>query len=375
MKKIAFITTNKSAWGGSEYLWYQTAIRFAVKGNSVIAGMPRWKSLPGEIQHLENNGIDVFFTTDIPELRRFISRFGRVLKRFDNSDYGYRILLKHKPDLVVINQGGNWGGIDLMNFCRTNKLRYVTISHAANEAKWPDDNTSINLAECLHSSAMNYFVSRSNIQLTEYQAACRIENAKVVFNPFNVSYESSIPFPGTDKGYCLANVARHEIYPKGQDILFRVMSDKKWRERDITLRLYGKGVHSGSLKRLKENFRLDNVKMEGHISPEEIWKSNHALILSSRYEGLPLVLVEAMLCARVPVVTSVSGNPEVIEDNLNGFLAESATPHHLDEALERAWQRKDEWETIGQAASKHIRDIVPKDPVSHFYDELEGLLS
>ncbi len=375
MKKVAFVTTNKSAWGGSEYLWYQTAIRFAVKGCRVAAGVPRWKLLPKELQHLEDNGIELVFTTDVPGMTKFMGRFGRFFKRFDIKDYGYNFLSSFKPDLVIINQGGNWGGIELMDFCKNNGLKYVTISQAANEAKWPDDKSSVKLAECLHASAMNYFVSKANIHLTEYQSASRIENAKVIFNPFNVRYDYSPPYPDTKGGFFIANVARHEIYPKGQDILFQVMSDKKWKERNITLRLYGKGEHSGSVKRLKENFRLDNVKIEGHVSPEEIWAGNHALVLASRYEGLPLALVEAMLCARVPVVTSVSGNPEVVDDNMNGFLAASATPYHIDEALERAWQQRDKWEELGLKASSQIRNIVPKDPIDHFYKEVSEILN
>ncbi|MBX7042434.1 MAG: glycosyltransferase family 4 protein [Ignavibacteria bacterium] len=368
--KIAFVSTNKSAWGGSEYLWHRTALRFAGSGHEVKAGIPRWKSLPDDIEQLRKAGIDVHFTTDIPGHKKLFNRFLPSGMQFNYVNDGYRFLLSFRPELTVVNQGGNWGGIDLMEFCADNKLRYVTISQAANEAKWPDDSSSERLYRGLKNAEVNFYVSRANIRLSELQAAGSISNAKVVFNPFNVGYEYSSPYPDTGGGYRLANVARHEIFAKGQDILFQVLSDRKWKERDLTVSLYGKGEHSGNIRRLMEHFGLDKVKIEGHIPPEEIWNSNHGLILSSRYEGLPLALVEAMLSARVPVVTAVSGNPEVVEDNVNGFLAGAATPLHLDEALERAWKRRSEWKDLGIKAGESIRKTVPADPVEMMYEEI-----
>jgi glycosyltransferase involved in cell wall biosynthesis len=64
----------------------------------------------------------------------------------------------------------------------------------------------------------------------------------------------------------------------------------------------------------------------------------------------------------VPVVTRVAGNPEVVEDGRTGFLAAAPSDDALDEALERAWAARADWRTIGQAASRAIRTMVPPDP-------------
>lgn len=373
MKRIAFITTNKSAFGGSEYLWMQTAVRCAVSGMDVTAGVPRWKNLPSELDQLRANGIALNFTTDVSKAKKLINRMLPSRMQMSYGSDGYRFLTDFKPDLTVINQGGNWGGIDVMEFCAQNGLKYVTISQAANEAKWPDDISSLKLASGLRKAAMNYYVCNANILLTELQSASKITHAKVVYNPFNVKHDYSPDYPDASGGLRMANVARHEIYPKGHDILFTVLSDRKWKERDLTVSLYGKGEQSGSVKRLKEHFGLSNVRIEGHISPEEIWRTNHALILPSRYEGLPLALVEAMLCKRVSVVTAVSGNTEVIRDNVNGFLARATTPEFLDEAMERAWSRRSDWKEMGIVAGDDIRKTVPADPVGHMCNELMSI--
>jgi glycosyltransferase involved in cell wall biosynthesis len=120
---------------------------------------------------------------------------------------------------------------------------------------------------------------------------------------------------------------------------------------------------------------LDRVSFAGFTTrPEEIWGDHHGLILPSHCEGLPLTLVEAMLSARVAIVTPAGGNAEVLSDGETGFMAAAISEVHLDEALERAWARRAEWRAIGQAASARIRALVPPDPPALFAQTLLELL-
>jgi glycosyltransferase involved in cell wall biosynthesis len=105
-----------------------------------------------------------------------------------------------------------------------------------------------------------------------------------------------------------------------------------------------------------------------------IWADYHALVLPSRYEGLPISLVEAMLCGRPSIVTNVSGNPELLEDNVTGFVAAAPTAALLDEAMERAWTRRAEWPAMGVAAAEQVRRRVPPDPAAVFADQLLELI-
>lgn len=373
MKKIAFVSTNKSAWGGSEYLWYNASFRFKSSGYDVIASVPRWNELPSSIESLKSKGIKVIFNTDIPSYKKLYNRFAPRSIQYKYKDDGFRFLLDFKPDLVVINQGGNTGGIDLMEYCIENNLKFVTISNAANEAKWPSDDLNERLSSALPKAIRNYYVSRANLRLTEIQIGQKISNASIIMNPFNVEYENTFEYPEVKENYFLACVARLEFYAKGHDILFQVLNEEKWKNRNLIVNLYGKGEHLNSVKKLIKYFNLGKVIMEGHVNPSDIWKKNHALILTSRYEGLPLALVEAMLCKRTGIVTNVSGNPEVIIDNETGFLAKAAVPEFVDEALERAWSRRNEWEEIGIQANKYIKSIVPEDPIDSFFKEIESL--
>ena len=122
-------------------------------------------------------------------------------------------------------------------------------------------------------------------------------------------------------------------------------------------------------------FDLRNVDFLGFVSEvESIWKTHHALVLPSRTEGLPLALIEAMMCNRFGIVTDEGGTSEVVEQGRTGFIASAAKVDELDQAMERAWTVREEWESIGKAAGRAVRTMVPLDPVAAFTANLLGLV-
>jgi glycosyltransferase involved in cell wall biosynthesis len=91
-------------------------------------------------------------------------------------------------------------------------------------------------------------------------------------------------------------------------------------------------------------------------------------VLPSRFEGNALAMIEAMLCGRMPIVTDVGRASELIDDNRNGFIAAAPTLDLLDDALERAWQRRHEWQAMGALASETIRRRHSLQPAEDFAD-------
>jgi glycosyltransferase involved in cell wall biosynthesis len=57
--------------------------------------------------------------------------------------------------------------------------------------------------------------------------------------------------------------------------------------------------------------------------------------LSSRFEGLPIALLEAMATGVAPVATKVGGIPEVVTDGHDGLLVDPGDPEGMSEALDR----------------------------------------
>jgi len=87
-----------------------------------------------------------------------------------------------------------------------------------------------------------------------------------------------------------------------------------------------------------EESGLQHVVLLGAKSHEEVLRilgDMSVLVMTSRWEGLPLVAIEAMW-AGVPVVaTKVGGVGEVIEDGVSGLLVDSRDPQTIADAVRR----------------------------------------
>ena len=120
-------------------------------------------------------------------------------------------------------------------------------------------------------------------------------------------------------------------------------------ESNLELVVVGSGGWIENLKAHTENLEIDErVNFTGFVSNEEkikLLKGSMFLVLPSLMEGLGLVLLEAMACG-IPVVAVDLGGPrEVIEDGVNGFLADPCSPESLHRymlRLARDHQLRDE---------------------------------
>lgn len=374
MSRIAFITTQAFVpWAGSEELWSQTASRMAQAGHTVGVSVPSFENEARQVTQLARTP-----NCHVHRTMRHWPLWRRIARRFvpmENPDIdGW--LDRFQPDLAVLSQGGTVDGLAWMQACHKRGIRFVTISHLSTDSLWPDSREVEQIAPLYEQAAATFFVSENNRRVTAKHFGIPLDSAKIVRNPFIVSFDASVPWPVNDGTFKLACVGRLGAEHKGQDLLFEVLRDPKWRARPLSISLVGEGHHRTTLERLAKLWDVQNIRFSGQVSDiEAVWAQHHALIMPSRYEGLPLALVEAMLCRRMAIVTDVGGHTELIDDGVNGFVAAAPTPRFIDDALERAWQRREDWKGMGEAAGRKIRAAIPRDPVGIFVAELERLLS
>ncbi|WP_052259359.1 glycosyltransferase [Flavobacterium sp. KMS] len=375
-KKIVFLTENIS-WGGSELLWFKTILELANFNYNVAICLHAKLKVPNEILNLQEEGKIIINTSTIDSLsffKRIANRFLSYSKRFKSPNLRQAFITDFKPDLIVINQGFNFNGVDSMLFALQNNINYVTISHAVNEGMWPNVELRKKMQLGFANSIKNYFVSQDNLLVTQNQLGNILNNTEIVRNPFNVSFKIDLNFPESDN-FHLAFVGRYDFYAKGQDVLLQVLSNEKWKNRNLVVNFYGEGNDVENLKDLIEMYQLKKTIIHSHTATEEIWRTNQGLILTSRFEGLPIVIVEAMLCKRFVIVTNVSGSKELVIDNETGFIAVAPRPEYVDEALERAWQQRKNWEKMGIKAREEITSQISENPALDFANKLQTILS
>jgi glycosyltransferase involved in cell wall biosynthesis len=101
--------------------------------------------------------------------------------------------------------------------------------------------------------------------------------------------------------------------------------------------IVGDGPRSGELQRLIERLGLaERFTLCGFRSGvTDFIAALDLFVSSSRWEGLPLVVVEAMLLGKRVVVTDVGGNRELVDSGRTGILVRPDDPQALSDAMLR----------------------------------------
>jgi glycosyltransferase involved in cell wall biosynthesis len=382
-RRVGIISTMWGApWGGSEELWARTAQRALETGAKVSICLPH-RPHPNheELRTLEKAGADVFCLADsrLYVQARHLSRVAGVLHcglgRYLRDHLSpLPVFFSTQFDVLLLSEGGSIPPIELIEAIEHYHVpRPYLILSQANAGDLPETEHRRRTAAFYRNARFALFVSESNWRATERQLTERIVNARVVKNPVNLDCTDTVPWP-QEKSISFASVARLNTFTKGQDILFEVLSDPRWRHRDWHLCLYGGGDHDLYLQELARFYGLrDRIKFRGQTKDiRKVWQKHHALVLPSRIEGTPLVMVEAMICGRPVIGTAVAGIPEWVKHGYSGFLADAPAVNCFAAALEAAWQQRANWQLMGSNARKdalRLYDPTPADTLISLLDE------
>jgi glycosyltransferase involved in cell wall biosynthesis len=367
--KIGFVSIINESWGGSEELWAAAAVDLVKQGHTVFASGVDTGSVSTKWQHLIDTGVHVTFRRGyikpgIPVKERVAKKIQLfIANKLDNP---YKKFFDSNPDITVYTGACDSLKYDpfFLQILYARKTPLILLNQVHYEyQKTFDEQEGNTILEAYRYAKKNLFVSERNKLVMERFLASTIPNALVVRNPVNLPSIQVLDYPTTET-IQFAIVANLLINHKGHDILFEVLSQEKWRQRAWHLNIYGSGVDESYLKRLSTFYKLQNyISFHGKVSDiKAVWKKNHMLVMPSRLEGIPLALVEAMLCGRPSVVTDVAGHTEWVRDGIDGFIAEGANILSFDRAMERAWKVQSQWPSIGQQAFERAMKLYDPTP-------------
>lgn len=369
--RIAFFSTMSGLpWGGSEELWSRAASVLLDRGHAVAFNSIAWPKVAAPLQRLVERGAAGHFRSR----RRLGRTLRRTLERLRLTGRQYLSWLhKCRPDFVVISFACHTDDPQIALTCQTAGIPYAIVLQAAGPHQWMETRRLDDFRAAYKHAAGCFFVSAENREVVESNLTVELPQSQVVDNPFTVRTDAAPSWPATTIRWKLACVARLHYLSKSQDLIIRVLRSPKWRARPMHVTLWGHD--NGNLDHFRRALDLYGLHQQlsyGGVSHdiEQLWSQYHGLLLPSRVEGNALSLIEAMMCGRVPITTKVGRAGELIDDNDCGFLAPAATVELLDEVLERAWSRREDWRAMGQRAAQVIRARHSLCPAEDFAEEI-----
>lgn len=166
-----------------------------------------------------------------------------------------------------------------------------------------------------------------------------LDNVDVIYNPLNLlEIEKKSQEQIDIKDEFIMAVGRLHLQ-KGFDMLIDAYANSTI-PRSVKLLIFGEGKLKDELQSQINRYNLANsiVLMGRTDNPYKYLAKAKAFILSSRYEGFPNVLIEAMSCQCPSIAFDcLTGPSEIIKDQHNGLLVEKENVEKLSNALNKLY--------------------------------------
>ncbi len=182
-----------------------------------------------------------------------------------------------------------------------------------------------------------------------------------------------------DRLICLAVGRLTEA--KNYGLLIDSFFELKTRIPSAVLLIVGEGEEEDELKGKASSLGLgdENLRWLGRRHDvSELMKASDLYVMSSLWEGLPMVLLEASASGLAIVATDVGGNSEIVQDGINGFIVDSGNQDGLVKAMDIVLSMsKNERMQLGSGGRKFVQmnydlDLIV-DQWESIYNEVRGL--
>lgn len=262
---------------------------------------------------------------------RVISCFFDILKYF----------LKNKPDIVVSAED-HLNSIVLL--CAMITKSKAKISVSSRVTPFDTYSNKIFTKRWILKHFMNFVEKRADAlvcvskdMIKQYQSIFKNSRHICIYNVVKDIYSENRMNEPVEENWLINKkipvvISAGRLAPeKGyKDLILAIKEIRKTRE--VRLIMLGEGELRNELEELIKKEKLtDSIKLLGFESnPLKFYKNADVFVLSSYLEGLPNVLVEAMMCGCTPVSTNCPTGPaEVLKDGKYGYLVPLKNPKEL----------------------------------------------
>ncbi len=150
----------------------------------------------------------------------------------------------------------------------------------------------------------------------------KITTVYTVMDTVNLETKVNLPVDiYTKSSFDIVTICRLAVYHKGLDRLVRVASLLEKRNVSFEWYLIGEGPGRSEVESLIQQYNVTHLHLLGmQANPYPFLKKADLFVLTSNYEGLPVVVNEAMYFNTPVCVTSYASVHEQVRDGENGFI-------------------------------------------------------
>ncbi|MEH6538132.1 MAG: glycosyltransferase [Psychroserpens sp.] len=280
----------------------------------------------------------------------------------------------HKFDVIIDNRTRIEGLKELMisKFLYTVKTVYVIHSHETSltfpKTKW--------LNKLIYQNVQMTAVSKAI--KSKFQSLYKLKNVETIYNGFDfedirLKSETEIELP---EGDFILFYGRLDAYQKNIGLLLDAYKASKLPGKNIRLVILGDGPDKADLKQYVFDQTIsDYVIFKAYTkNPYPFVKAAKFVVLSSRFEGFPMVIPET-LSLGIPVlsVDCESGPSEVITNEHNGLLVENHNSKALAEGMNRLISDHELLKYCSENASDSVKQFDSKSIAQQWHNLLQKL--
>jgi len=143
---------------------------------------------------------------------------------------------------------------------------------------------------------------------------------------------------------------------KGIDIMLKVVKRLSKKQKNIKLLLVGEGPEKEKYQEIAKSYGIkDNVLFKSWRKDiPNIMKSADILLLPSRGEGLPGIVMEAMASGLPVVASNIPCIPDLIDDKKTGFLCKQDDLNEFSKAVKKLAKSKNLRLNMGKTGQQKI---------------------
>lgn len=281
--------------------------------------------------------------------------------------YKYYFDKKNRPDTLISFMTQT--SLSSIIVAKLLKIKIIASEHT-NHSRTSTNTYLVNFTRKYIYRFANYITILTSYDKNFY----RKYNSNAVILPNPCSFKKSTTNTINKKKIILAVGGLHKYHIKGFDNLLDIVQPILHRHKDWKLMIVGETKIDGYdfLKKRAENLEIEKqVVFTGLRNDiQNIMKESEIFVLSSRTEGLPMVLIEAMSQSMCCVAYNcVSGPSDIISHNINGILVENQNRNEMTKVLSHLIENPQLREALSNK-SNSITSKFDEDLICNKWEEL-----